>query len=89
MLRSRDGKVWTKLQTNDAGVEAGVETTSLGYFAVSEQVMGGKRPFPLGKIIYYGLIGVLVLVVAIPIAVHELRSRRGRRRRAARRSRRR
>jgi hypothetical protein len=89
VIRSKDGKLWTTLPTNDAGLQAGVESTSLGFFAVSEQVTGGKRPFPLGKIIQYGLIGVLVLVIAVPIALHEMRLRRARRRRAARRSRRR
>jgi len=89
VLLSKDGKSWRTLPTNDAGVQAGVEVTSLGYFAVSEQVTGGKRPFPLGKITQYGLIVVLVLVIAVPIALHELRMRRARKRRAARRSRRR
>lgn len=89
VIQSKDGRSWTKLPTNDAGLQAGVAVTSLGYFAVAEEVAGGKRPFPLGKIIQYGLIGFLVLVIAVPIAMHEMRLRRARKRRAAKRSRRR
>jgi hypothetical protein len=89
VIQSKDGKSWTTLPTSDAGLQAGVEVKALGYFAVSEPVQGGKRSFPLGKILQYALIGVLVLVIAVPIALHELRMRRARRRRAARRSRRR
>jgi hypothetical protein len=92
VLQSRDGTSWTALPTNDAGSQAAVEVSSLGYFAVAERVTGGKRPFPLGKIIQYALIGALVLVLAVPIVAHEVRSRRSRRslgRRATNRSRRR
>jgi ABC-type transport system substrate-binding protein len=89
ILQSEDGKTWTTLVANDAGQQAGVEVTSLGYFAVAEYVTGGKRPFPVGKILQYVLIAALVIVLAIPIVAHELRSRRARKRRAARRSRRR
>jgi hypothetical protein len=89
ILQSKDGRAWTTLVANDAGQQAGVEVTSLGYFAVAEYVTGGKRPFPLGKILQYALIAALVIVLAIPIVSHELRSRRARKRRAARRARRR
>jgi hypothetical protein len=89
VIQSKDGRSWTTLPTNDAGLQAGVDVTSLGYFAVGEQLTEGKRPFPLGKVIQYGLIGILVLVIAVPIALHEMRSRRERKRRAAKRSRRR
>jgi hypothetical protein len=89
VIQSKDGKSWTTLSTNDAGLQAGVEVTALGYFAVSENVVGGKHPFPLGKIIQYAIVGLLVLVIAVPIVLHEVRERRARKRRAARRSRRR
>jgi hypothetical protein len=89
VLQSPDGKSWTTLVASDAGSQVGAQVGSLGYFAVAEYVAGGKRPFPLGKIIQYVLIGAFVLVLAIPIAAHELRSRRSKRRRAARRTRRR
>lgn len=79
VLQSRDGTSWTALPTNDAGSQAAVEVSSLGYFAVAERATGGKRPFPLGKVLQYALIGVLVLVLAVPIVAHELRSRRSRR----------
>ena len=89
VLQSKDGKSWTTRSASDAGSQMGIEVRSLGYFAVAEYVIGGKKPFPIGTIIQYLLIAALVLVLAIPILAHELRSRRARKRRAARRTRRR
>jgi hypothetical protein len=80
IIRSPDGTTWTALPSNDAGSQAGVEVGSFGYYAVGEYVTGGKKkPFPIGKVIQYAGIGALLLVIGVPIVVHEVRTRRARR----------
>jgi hypothetical protein len=82
MVASPDGKSWTTLPSNDAITQVGANVISLGSFAVGQRVTGGKKPFPLGRIIYYGVIAAVVLIVGVPILVYEWRRRQRDRRRA-------
>jgi hypothetical protein len=79
LLSSKDGKTWTRLLSSDGITQVGADVRSFGYFVVAETVAGGKKPFPLARIVYSALIVGLVLLIGIPIAVHEIRSRRSRR----------
>jgi hypothetical protein len=85
LLFSADQRSWQVIPASDAITQVGGNVRSLGYYAVGEYVAGAKKkPFPLGKVIQYALVGALVLVVVIPIIVHEVRTRRSRKAKSAR-----
>jgi hypothetical protein len=85
LLFSSDQRSWQVIPSSDAITQVGGNVRSLGYYAVGEYVAGAKKkPFPVGKVIQYALVGALVLLVVIPILVHEVRTRRSRASKSAR-----
>ena len=80
LLHSRDsGRTWQKVPSSqDSPTQVQVTGTvlELGDYAVGQSVTGSKKPFPIGRLIYYLLIGGLVAFLLVRIFLNEARRRR-------------
>jgi hypothetical protein len=78
VLASPDGKTWTRLPTTDSPSQqlATANIRSLGQFAVGESASGTKAPFPVGRVVYYAILGLLAAGLVFLFVRTELRLRR-------------
>jgi hypothetical protein len=91
LLRSSDGVTWQVAPATDSLAQQQVtgNVSSLGFFAAGESQTGHAKPFPIGKVIYYSLLAVVVGTLAAMLLVSEARARRKKRRAPPRRRKRR
>jgi hypothetical protein len=78
ILASPDGTTWRRLPTTDSpGQQLATATIhGLGQFAVGESASGTKAPFPVGRVIYYAILGALAVGLIVVFVRTELRLRR-------------
>jgi len=84
ILYSSDGRAWRALATTDsqAQQQATAKVIALGYFTVGQSGKGTPKPFPIGRVIYYLVLGSIVLALVVAFVRSEWRDRRERRRSA-------
>lgn len=79
LLHSADGRTWAAVpssQDSPSQLQVSGTVQELGDYAVGQSVTGTEKPFPIGRLIYYVLIGGLIAFLLFRIFLSERRRRR-------------